>query len=125
MYLTYAQYQEIGGTLLEADFDRLIPSAEALLDRASYQRLQRVPFDTQPVRTQDAVRRCLVTLVGTYAHADKADTQEYASMSNNGVTVSYKQKSNMDYQRENGQEISLWLSGVRDIDNTPLLFAGV
>lgn len=125
MYLNYPQYAELFGKMPEDDFDRLLPSSEAMLDRATYQRLQRVAFATQPLRTQDAVRRCLTQMVDLGLLADKAEAQPYQSTSNNGVSVSYKGKTSADYRREQSEAILTWLSGVKDVAGTPLLYAGM
>ena len=120
MYLTYEQYQAAGGKLTETEFDRYLLAAERKIDRATFDRV--INFEVQPERTQKCVRQCAFELVELGADEATANTEKYQSMSNNGVSVSLKERN---FDSENNDIINNWLGGVRDANGTALLYAGV
>ena len=94
MYLTYAEYQDMGGTLDETTFEEFEFEARSKIDWWTFNRLQNE--ETYP----EAVRRCVYRLIKLIQQVEEASaldgessesgsTAGIASMSNDGVSVSY------------------------------------
>ena len=94
MYLSYEEYQNMGGTLNDTAFSEYEFEAESLVDWYTFNRLQKQT--TYP----EAVKRCVYALIKLSATKAGAltlgdDGQEgtvsgaIASQSNDGVSVSY------------------------------------
>lgn len=101
MYLTYEEYQNMGGTLDEAAFNDFEFEARAQIDWYTFCRLQK---DTE---FPDAVRRCVYALIKLLqdkqqamvvgeTSADGTVQAGIASQSNDGVSVSYNTLSARD-----------------------------
>ena len=102
MYLTYAEYQAMGGTLDEATFNDYRFEAEAKINWYTFNRLK---HDTT---FPEEVKRCVYRLIKLLQDMDKAaavDGQSensagaaagIASQSNDGVSISYNTLSAKD-----------------------------
>lgn len=101
MYLTYEEYQNMGGTLDETTFNDYCFEAQAKVNWYTFNRLKK--DSTYP----EEVKRCMYRLIGLIedmakATADGVDadgsgiTAGIASQSNDGVSVSYNTLSAKD-----------------------------
>lgn len=101
MYLTYAEYQNMGGTLDETTFNDYEFEARTQIDWYTFNRLQN---DTQ---YPEAVKRCDYALIRLLqdkhqamlvgqTSADGTVTAGIASQSNDGVSVSFNTLSARD-----------------------------
>lgn len=76
MYLSYVEYVAMGGTLTEAEFNRLNIEAQAELDLLTFNRI---------TSADNKVKQCIFALIS----ADETDTN-VSSVSNDGYSISYK-----------------------------------
>ena len=149
-YLTYAEYQDYGGSLDETTFDDFEFEAETIINWYTFNRLSK---DTE---FPEAVKRCmmrLITLAKIKADAmalgsqliTKRDaeghivttietTSAIASQSNDGVSISYNTVSATEAFRaltmnEKGNEIESlvqrYLQGVTDSLGRKVLYRGL
>lgn len=128
-YLDQAEYLEMGGTITEDDelrYQRLESRASHAIDRATHGRIK----GEKPVR--NAVKFCVYEMIERYA-SDEAmagmSGREIASMSNDGVSVSYVSGANASGGSASAlrdiDSIRAWLMDEVDGNGTPLLYAGV
>lgn len=102
MYLTYAEYQNMGGTLDEALFNDLEFEAECQVNWYTFNRLKK--DDTYP----EELKRCMYALIkiiytvqqasmlGDDGSGDSDINAAVASQSNDGVSISYNVVSARD-----------------------------
>ena len=90
MYLTYAEYQTMGGALESSDFTSLEYKAEVKMDYYTFNRLK---ADTE---FSDRVKRCIYEIINYLnIYQEYCDTVTnmqnpvVASQSNDGVSISY------------------------------------
>ena len=128
-YLDQAEYLEMGGTITEDDelrYQRLESRASHAIDRATHGRIKA----EKPVR--NAVKFCVYEMIERYA-SDEAmagmSGREIASMSNDGVSVSYVSGASASGGSASAlrdtESIRAWLMDEVDGNGTPLLYAGV
>ena len=128
-YLDQAEYLEMGGTIPEDDelrYQRLESRASHAIDRATHGRIK----GEKPVR--NAVKFCVYEMIERYA-SDEAmvgmSGREIASMSNDGVSVSYVSGASASggsaSALRDAESIRAWLMDEVDGNGTPLLYAGV
>lgn len=128
-YLDQAEYLEMGGTITEDDelrYQRLESRASHAIDRATHGRIK----GEKPVR--NAVKFCVYEMIERYA-SDEAmagmSGREIASMSNDGVSVSYVSGASASggsaSALRDAESIRAWLMDEVDGNGTPLLYAGV
>ncbi len=132
MYLTYAEYQEMGGTLDAPTFEDLEFQAEALVNWYTFNRL------SKDVQIPLAVKRLIKYLIGTI-HAQNGTIQAelggngssaaIASQSNDGVSISYNVLSAAELMvtlKSAGEEaIRRYLQGVTNEAGRLLLYRGL
>lgn len=134
MYLTYAEYQSMGGTLDQATFDDLEFEAEALVNWYTFNRLKKdTTFPTE-------LKRLMKYLINMAAFKNKmiaaSGGEEAAlssgaitSQSNDGVSVSYNvlnAKDLMeDVKADSVDAINKYLQGVMNEAGQLLLYRGV
>lgn len=133
MYLTYEEYQSMGGTLDETTFNDLEFEAEALVNWYTFNRLKK---DTT---FPDELKRLMKYLIGlaysksgiiNASGSGAVDTQKtIASQSNDGVSISYNilsAKDLMDSVKSESQDaIDKYLQGVMNEAGRLLLYRGV
>lgn len=128
-YLDQAEYLEMGGTIPEDDelrYQRLESRASHAIDRATHGRIK----GEKPVR--NAVKFCVYEMIERYV-SDEAmagmSGREIASMSNDGVSVSYVSGASASGGSASAlrdtESIRAWLMDEVDGNGTPLLYAGV
>jgi hypothetical protein len=137
-YLTFAEYQMVGGTLSEAEFNYYAYEAESYIDWYTFNRLH------NNTNIPDAVKRCEVYLIKFIqerlsAFGISVDNSEVSSsgdilksimsQSNDGVSVSYNSLAARDatslLSQEIGQTIQRYLQGVTNELGRKLLYRGL
>ena len=125
MYLSYSEYENFGGSLDDAAFERYLFKAEGMINRYTLNRLVNctdIPY---------AVKRVCYELINVYEKQDQAlnVSGSISSQSNDGVSVSYSVMSpdsiyqNLENQVEN--IVKDGLRGVRLENGKSLLYRGI
>lgn len=122
-YLTYAEYQEYGGTLGPADFMQAEFDARKRVDRLTDTRVRdmaEIPED---------VKRCMMSLIniGTTSGAEaQISNPTVTSFNNDGYSESYGHAlSAEDAEAAMDRTIKTDLYGVENDHGIPLLYRGV
>lgn len=134
MYLTYLEYQEMGGTLDESAFLDLEFQARSQIDWYTFNRLQ------NEVVYPEAVKRCMYRLIsilsglndvmGINGSADENNVNKaITSQSNDGVSISYNVLSAQDTVQNLKEQcietINKYLHGVVNSLGQKVLYRGV
>lgn len=125
MYLSYDEYADIGGTADKNSFVRMEVKARRIIDRATRNRL------TAETPVRSCVKYCMYELIGAIASEDDlggiAAGREIASMSNDGVSVSFVSGSGgaASAQARYTGIVRAWLEGESTASGIHLLYAGV
>ncbi len=117
MLLTYGAYRGMGGTLNQAMFNRYEMRAAATVSRYTFGRaslLSPAPLEVE----------CLIfDLITLY---QCSENKEVASVSNDGVSVSYNAAITPEQSGEQEQNLIFsYLEHLVTPDGTPLLYCGV
>lgn len=137
MYLTYSDYQNMGGTLDETTFNEFEFEAEAIINWYTFNRLKK--DTTYP----DELGKCMFALI-KFAQAKQAAMTPgesisgeseagtgvtIASRSNDGVSVSYNVMSAHDLfdtlKKESEQTVKMYLNGVVNELGRKVLYKGL
>lgn len=122
-YLTYEEYQELGGTLDETPFNIAELKARKKIDRHTYGRLKQLAEQSNEVKV------CMYELINideSYSNYNNRD-KSIAGESTDGYSVSYSSangevvKSQKD---EDKQAIQTILAECKLEDGTPYLYCG-
>lgn len=119
MYLSFDEYKDMGGIIGEGAFKRCAMRADAMITRMTHGRI----LNESPVR--ECVKYAAFDLVSAIA-ADMqtgADGQDIASMSNDGMSVTFTAGSST--ARRHAQIVRSYLDTQTDANGIPLLYAGV
>ena len=135
MYLTYAEYTSMGGTLEESAYTLYEFRAESIINWYTFNRLKN---DTT---FPDEVKKCMYMLISLLVAQDKAmggdgsgsggggNPSQIASQSNDGVSVSYSIMSTDDLikyrQKELDEIVQRTLQGVMNELGRRLLYRGL
>ena len=84
MYLSYTEYQSMGGTLSEAEFNRLAYRAEQKIKNHTHGRIEIA--DTR-------VKMCMFDLISLAQHKNTSNAK---SVSNDGFSITYKGEAEQD-----------------------------
>ena len=138
-YLTFAEYQEMGGTLEEALFNTYRLDAQAYIDWYSFNRLWQEEWRTEDV--MERVKICMYQLIGLVAATNNLLTPQVQStgglnvnaqvstQSNDGVTTTYAVFSaEVLYEKakkEIAGNINRYLAGVVNSAGRKLLYRGL
>lgn len=132
MYLTYAEYQNMGGTLDEATFNDLEFEAESIINWYTFNRLKN--DTTYPVEVKRLMKYLInlaaskQTVVGG-SGSDTDSAKQIASQSNDGISVSYNilsAKDLMDNVKDEAENATKrYLQGVMNEAGRKLLYRGV
>ena len=135
MYLTYAEYQAMGGALDETTFNDLEFEAEALVNWYTFNRLKK---DTTFPEELKRLMKFLINLayakatmmgIGDSASSQAGVGKTIASQSNDGVSVSYNilsAKDMMESIKDDSRDaIERHLQGVMNEAGQLLLYRGV
>ena len=136
MYLTYAEYQSMGGTLDETTFNDIEFEASTYVDWVTFNRLQ------NEETIDDRVKKCMYHLIKliydkmvamslpSTSGVDASGVQaSVASQSNDGVSVSFNTLSAKDVVSNTDAElrntINRYLQGVTNSLGRKLLYRGL
>lgn len=120
-YLTYEEYQEIGGTLDSAAFERNIDRACAIVDSHTQNRLQSVLGVSQ--RAKSCVRDLVEYLASNMA-SGKPVTSKSQSAGGVSESESYATKTTDEINCEMLNIVYDYLSTEKDDYGTPLMYRG-
>lgn len=121
MYLTYDEYMGMGGGALASAFPRLECKARAHIDRLTFGRLKHAES------VSHAVKYCMFDLINAVeaeeSNGSIASGREIASMSNDGVSVTFSTsgKATSRYTAI----VRGWLAMETDAYGLPLMYPGV
>jgi hypothetical protein len=122
-YLTYEEYQELGGTLDETPFNILEIEAQLNVDNYTHGRLKRLN------KQVNEVKLCINSLIATlknYADSNSRD-RSITSENTDGYSVSYAGISvelTKTQKTEVRNIIDIYLSECKLEDGTPYLYMG-
>lgn len=122
MYLTFEEYTAMGGTLAQTEFARLCARASSHIDMMTHFRIPKMR--EVPTVTKNA---CFDLINACKKYDEAAAQGNIASMSNDGVSISYRggTEAKRDYRREREEICFTYFGGLTDDGGVPLLFAGV
>ena len=120
-YLTYEEYQEIGGTLDLTAFKRNIDRACAFIDASTQNRLQRGLEVSQRVKA--CVRDCVEYLAANVS-SGKAVTSKSQSAGGVSESESYETKTLDEVNAEMLNIVYDYLATEKDDCGTPLMYRG-
>lgn len=133
MYLTFTEYQNMGGTLDETAFNDLEFEAEAIIDWYTFNRLQKDTVYPEKLKQcmykliKMAQERQQVMVAGEPVDSDEASVA-IASRSNDGVSISYNIISASELfdklKSEMGDMIQKYLNGVVNELGRKVLYRG-
>lgn len=124
-YLTYYEYKEMGGTIPDVlAFERYLTRAAGLITRMTHGRV----LNEKP--TRNAVKYAAFDLVNIIQNdvQNGADGREIASMSNDGMSITYASgasKAAAANEQRYCSVVRQYLAWETDANGTPLLYAGV
>jgi hypothetical protein len=133
MYLTFDEYQNMGGTLEETAFNELEFEAEAIINYRTFDRLKN---DTE---YPEAVKMCVYKLIKiaqvqqqAFSLGQDVDGEvksAIASQSNDGVSISYNAMSASDAYEQAEKQVNrcveTYLQGVTNELGRKLLYRGI
>lgn len=121
-YLDFDTFKEYGGSgVSEEQYARYEMKARRLIDNMTRKRL------AGETTVRECVKMCMYELICAmlaYEMQAGADGREIASVSNDGVSVSYVSGSG-GIERRFALIVRSWLDGESDANGVPLLYAGV
>lgn len=91
-YLTYDEYQEMGGTLDETLFNNLLLDAQGYIDWYTFNRLWKEEWRTEEV--MERVKICVYQLIGLVAAKSNLITPQVQSTGGINVNAQVSQQSN-------------------------------
>ncbi len=135
MYLSYEEYQNMGGTLDKATFDDLAFEAACKIDWWTFNRLK------NETELPEAVKRCMYKLIKLIQQIQEATVLDgdassgstsaagIASMSNDGVSISYNVMSASEAAESASKQIEScirqYLGDVRNSLGQKVLYRGL
>lgn len=135
MYLTYEEYQDMGGTLEEDSYTKFEFRAESIIDWYTFNRL------ANETEYPEKVKKCMYMLIDILVNQDSAmgipegdydgdgGASSIASQSNDGVSVSYNVLSASEAYKYSNEEIGnvvkRTLQGVVNTLGRKLLYRGL
>lgn len=127
MYLTFEEYQSMGGTLNETAYNTISIQVDAIIDYKSFNRLQKETYIGLDVKN---CAFALTNLVNTKLNLfDSTQTKEIASQSNDGVSISYNVLSATDmmsrYNFEVNTIIQMYLHNTTNKLGQRILYRGL
>lgn len=123
-YLTYAEYQQYGGTMSETDFTIAEFKARSRIDRMTLARVQAMQTVPEEVKMAMMV---IMKVDGKYSADAMSDSAIVSAFNTDGYSESYggiaEQSDNA--QTQLNQQLSKMLFGVMDDYGVPLLYRGL
>ena len=123
-YLTYAEYQDLGGTLNEVPFNILEFQARKEVDKYTFGRLKNLDEQVEEVKL------CVFNLINNLEgyNKDLTKNKTIASENTDGYSITYKTLSSDDINDKNSEIkniIETYLSSCQLKDGTPYLYRGL
>ena len=123
-YLTYAEYQDLGGTLNEVPFNILEFQARKEVDKYTFGRLKNLDEQVEEVKL------CVFNLINNLEgyNKDLTKNKTIASENTDGYSITYKTLSSDDINAKNSEIkniIETYLSSCQLKDGTPYLYRGL
>ena len=122
-YLTYAEYQNYGGTASETAYPMLEFRARKRIDRLTFSRVQNME------EVPEAVKLCMMSLIGIDSKVGaeaQAENPVVTSFNTDGYSESYgKALSVEDADKTMSASIHSMLWGEMDDNGVPLLYRGL
>lgn len=118
MYLTYAEYTGMGGTITEAAYARFEFKARKNIDYYTFNRLANL------TEQSESVKMCMYELIGIVQQTSSI-TSAVSSEHIGDYSVSYASNSADIVQSELSGVIESYLAGKKTADGVPLLYMGV
>ena len=123
-YLTYAEYQQFGGTLTETEFALAEFKARSRIDRLTLARVQVMQEIPEEVKM---AMLCIIKVDSKYSADAMSDSAIVSAFNTDGYSESYggiaEQSDNA--QTQLNQQLSKMLFGVLDDNGVPLLYRGI
>jgi hypothetical protein len=123
-YLTYAEYQQFGGTLTETEFALAEFKARSRIDRLTLARVQAMQEIPEEVKM---AMLCIIKVDSKYSADAMSDSAIVSAFNTDGYSESYggiaEQSDNA--QTQLNQQLSKMLFGVLDDNGVPLLYRGI
>lgn len=116
-YLTYAEYQSLGGTLDEVPFNILELTARGIVDERTLGRLKDLPEQITQVKV------CIFELINQISTL--TTEKNVASENIDGYSVSYATKTTQEQQQVYDDIVRNNLLMCRLEDGTPYMYCGV
>lgn len=122
-YLTYEEYESLGGTLDEMPFNILEFEARRKINERTQNRLKNIEEMPQEVKI------CVYDLINTmnkYNLSDNSTSSNISSENTDGYSVTYKSGTELteEQKKQYDDVMETDLYGVI-VDNTPILYLGV
>ena len=122
-YLSYAEYQALGGTLTETPFKILEFEARQNVDKYTFGRLKELESQNKEVKL------CIYKLIGMLDSYNSQETQNKAvsSESTDGYSISYQTPSKSLTEAKNSETQSIvkeYLVDCKLEDGTPYMYCG-
>lgn len=112
MYLTYEEYKNMGGTLVETTFDSLCFEAQSYVDWCTFNRLQKESAENYPEELKRVMFELIRHIQTKRSLMNPGDvtlsstgTTAVAKMENDGVAVTYNTVSANDFLSRDRKEI--------------------
>ena len=118
-YLTYTEYQNLGGTLKEMPFNILEFKVRKQIDNMTFNRLVNLKEQNQEVKM------CEYELINKLEKYSKTADGIKTGENIDGYSVSYAQIDINERKKEYGEIIRNYLSECKLEDGTPYLYCGV
>lgn len=122
-YLTYEEYESLGGTLGEMPFNILELKARQVINERTQNRLKNIEEIPQEVKI------CVYDLINTmnkYNLSNNSTSSNISSENTDGYSVTYKSGTELteEQKKQYDDVMETDLYGVI-VDNTPILYLGV
>lgn len=120
-YLTYEEYQKIGGICDLTAFNRFSDRAFGIVDNATHNRIE--PMHGVPKKAK-ALCRDLVEYLARYSTSDMIVSSRSQSAGGVSESESYVTKTDTELQADIDNMIADYLMAETDDNGTPLLYRG-
>lgn len=135
MYLTYEEYQSMGGTLDSASYENFEFEAEAIINWYTFSRLKNDTVIPEAVKRlmkyliDLAQQKANLLAAGTNSSGSESSSAAIASQSNDGVSISYNILSASELmsnlKEQEGNTIRRYLQDVTNEAGRKLLYRGL
>ena len=120
VYITYAEYQSMGGSVEASAFTLLEAEARARVDRYTFGRVA-AEYDRSVPYLSD-LKSAMFAAIELLRNRD-ASGKDVSSMSNNGISVTYSQNASIESSVYD--TVRLFLERHKNADGVPLCYVGV